>query len=167
MSSSSVEIYRLRIRLSDGRIEAEALDAIASAAEECGDLCLSYTSSADLHVPEVPAHRVDDLRARIGEHVDPERVDTVPSPVAEEKPVTDRPTRIGWFGGDDGLVELGTRTPGSMLSARQARFLAAIGVPLTFTARREILITGLGEGVAETVVRVLAPMGFVFDADAP
>lgn len=75
--------------------------------------------------------------------------------------------RVGWFEQDDGRVLLGTVTPFGRLSARQAQFAAAIGSPLIVTPDRELLITDLAEGVAETVVRVLAPMGFVFDATSP
>ncbi|MGB6040710.1 MAG: precorrin-3B synthase [Gordonia sp. (in: high G+C Gram-positive bacteria)] len=73
---------------------------------------------------------------------------------------------IGWFTQADGRVLLGAVTESGRLSPRQAQFAAAIGVPVLFTHDREIVIADLTEGVAETVVRVLAPMGFIFDADA-
>ena len=59
------------------------------------------------------------------------------------------------------VVELGR------LPARLAEFIAAVEAPVVFTPDREILLCDLGEGVAETVVRVLAPMGLIFDAAAP
>ncbi|MFT3662394.1 MAG: precorrin-3B synthase [Gordonia sp. (in: high G+C Gram-positive bacteria)] len=75
--------------------------------------------------------------------------------------------RVGWFDQSDGRILLGAVTPFGRLSARQAQFAAAIGAPLIVTPDRELLITDLTEGVAETVVKVLAPMGFVFDAHSP
>ncbi|HQV20274.1 MAG TPA: precorrin-3B synthase, partial [Gordonia sp. (in: high G+C Gram-positive bacteria)] len=50
---------------------------------------------------------------------------------------------------------------------RLAQFLAAVGKPIIFTPEREILLCDLDEAVAETVVRVLAPMGLIFDAASP
>ena len=46
-------------------------------------------------------------------------------------------------------------------------FSAAIERPSTISADRVIGIHGLTEGMAEQVVRVLAPMGMVFDAESP
>ncbi|MFT4088629.1 MAG: precorrin-3B synthase [Gordonia sp. (in: high G+C Gram-positive bacteria)] len=74
---------------------------------------------------------------------------------------------VGWFGQDDGRVMLGAVTEFARLSSRQAQFLAAIGAPVLVTADREILIADLTDAVADTVVRVLAPMGFVFDVNSP
>ncbi|WP_344785159.1 precorrin-3B synthase [Gordonia caeni] len=81
-------------------------------------------------------------------------------------PPADAPVgpRVGWFGQDDGRVLLGAVTPLHRLSARQAQFAAAVGAPLIVTPDRELLIADLTEGVAETVVRVLAPLGLIFDA---
>ncbi|MCK0440711.1 precorrin-3B synthase [Gordonia alkaliphila] len=75
--------------------------------------------------------------------------------------------RVGWFDQDDGRVLLGAVTADGRLTARQAEFAAAIGAPLIITIDRELLIADLTEGVAETVVRVLAPQGFSFDANSP
>ncbi|MFT4045005.1 MAG: precorrin-3B synthase [Gordonia sp. (in: high G+C Gram-positive bacteria)] len=74
---------------------------------------------------------------------------------------------VGWFDQDDGRVLLGAVVEHGRLPARLAEFLAAIGAPIVFTPHREILICDLAEGVAETVVRVLAPMGLIFDAESP
>ena len=43
----------------------------------------------------------------------------------------------------------------------------AVNAPILVTARREILLADLSAPVADTVLRVLAPMGLVFDADSP
>ncbi|GAC48460.1 precorrin-3B synthase [Gordonia aichiensis NBRC 108223] len=72
--------------------------------------------------------------------------------------------RVGWFEQNDGRVLLGSVVELGRLPARLAEFLAAVEAPVLFTPDREILICDLGEGVAETVVRVLAPMGLIFDA---
>lgn len=76
-------------------------------------------------------------------------------------------SRVGWFTQTDGRVLLGAVVPFARLTAEQARFVAAIGSPVTVTPEREILIGDLDEAVADTVVRVLAPLGFVFDARSP
>ncbi|WP_082946589.1 precorrin-3B synthase [Gordonia sp. 852002-50395_SCH5434458] len=72
--------------------------------------------------------------------------------------------RVGWFDQDDGRVLLGAVVELGRLPARLAEFIAAVEAPVVFTPDREILVCDLGEGVAETVVRVLAPMGLIFDA---
>ncbi|MCF8604860.1 precorrin-3B synthase [Gordonia sp. HY442] len=76
-------------------------------------------------------------------------------------------SRVGWFTQADGQVMLGAVVPFARLTAQQARFAAAIGSPVTVTPEREILIGDLDEAVADTVVRVFAPLGFVFDARSP
>lgn len=74
---------------------------------------------------------------------------------------------VGWFAQDDGRVLLGGVVEHGRLPARLAEFLAAVGAPIVLTPDREILLCDLDEGVAETVVRVLAPMGLIFDAGSP
>ncbi|CAM3671022.1 precorrin-3B synthase [Tsukamurella strandjordii] len=74
---------------------------------------------------------------------------------------------VGWFDRDDGTVALGAGVRLGRLPARTARFLAAIDRPLTVTPWRTILVHDLDDGAAETVVRVLAPMGLIFDANSP
>ena len=74
---------------------------------------------------------------------------------------------VGWFDQDDGQVLLGAVVELGRLPARLAEFLAAVDAPIVLTPDREILLCDLGEGVAETVVRVLAPMGLIFDASSP
>ncbi|MGW6033886.1 precorrin-3B synthase [Gordonia terrae] len=85
--------------------------------------------------------------------------DTTPS--APGEPI------VGWFDQDDGTVLLGAVVELGRLPARLAEFIAAVQAPIVFTPDREILLCDLGEGVAETVVRVLAPMGLIFDAASP
>ncbi|WP_278266030.1 precorrin-3B synthase [Nocardia sp. AG03] len=74
---------------------------------------------------------------------------------------------IGWLDQEDGRVTLGAGVPLGTLSARTAEFLAAIDHPVYVTPWRSVVITDLDEGPAETVVRVLAPMGLIFDASSP
>ncbi|MFD4443092.1 precorrin-3B synthase [Nocardia sp. NPDC058519] len=74
---------------------------------------------------------------------------------------------IGWLDQENGLVTLGAGVPLGTLSARTTEFLAAVERPVFVTPWRSLVITDLDEGPAETVVRVLAPMGLIFDANSP
>jgi precorrin-3B synthase len=74
---------------------------------------------------------------------------------------------VGWIEQDDGRVALGAAVPLGVLPARVAEYLAAIEAPLVVTPWRSMLVCDLDEGVADTVLRVLAPMGLVFDANSP
>jgi precorrin-3B synthase len=74
---------------------------------------------------------------------------------------------VGWLPQDDGRVALGAAVPLGVLQARVAEYLAAIGAPLVITPWRSVLVCDLDEGVADTALRVLAPMGLVFDEHSP
>ena len=74
---------------------------------------------------------------------------------------------VGWLPQDDGRVMLGAAAPLGVLQARVAEYLAAIGAPLVITPWRSILVCDLDEGVADVALRVLAPMGLVFDEYSP
>ncbi|MFN3602012.1 MAG: hypothetical protein ACK4UY_11560 [Dietzia sp.] len=74
--------------------------------------------------------------------------------------------RVGWVDTDDGLVSLLAVVPHGIIPARLAEFLGAVERPSTVSADRVIGLHGLTEGMAEQVVRVLAPMGMVFDASS-
>ena len=84
----------------------------------------------------------------------------VPIPAAPRPPV-------GWIEQDDGRVALGAAVPLGVLSARQAQFVAAIDAPVVITPWRSLLVGDLDEGVADTSLRVLAPLGLVFDSSSP
>ena len=71
---------------------------------------------------------------------------------------------VGWIDQENGMVTLGAAVPLGVLSARQAQFLAAIEAPVVITPRRSLLVCDLTESVADTALRVLAPLGLVFDA---
>ena len=70
---------------------------------------------------------------------------------------------VGWIEQDDGRVALGAAVPLGVLSVRQAQFVAAIDAPVVITPWRSLLVCDLAEGVADTSLRVLAPLGLVFD----
>lgn len=74
---------------------------------------------------------------------------------------------VGWLPQDDGRVTLGAAVPLGVLQARVAEFLAAIEAPMAITPWRSVLVFDLDEGVADTALRVLAPMGLVFDENSP
>lgn len=83
--------------------------------------------------------------------------------------IAERPAEplVGWLDQDDGLVALGAVIPHGRMPARIAEFLAAIERDIYLTPRKEILICDLSEGMADSVLRVLAPMGLIFDASSP
>jgi precorrin-3B synthase len=74
---------------------------------------------------------------------------------------------VGWIEQDDGRVALGAGVPLGVLPARTAEFLAAIDAPLVITPWRSLVICDLDDGVADVSLRVLAPMGLVFDESSP
>lgn len=76
------------------------------------------------------------------------------------------PAPIGWLE-HDGLVSLGAGIPGGEVPSRLARFIAVIEAETTITPWNSLIIHDLNEAVAEQVVKVLAPMGLVFDANSP
>lgn len=80
-------------------------------------------------------------------------------------PVTRPP--VGWIAQDDGRVALGAGVPLGVLQARVAEFLAAVDAPVIVTPWRSVLVCDLDEGVADTALRVLAPLGLVFDENSP
>src|ERR1700758_376502 len=80
-------------------------------------------------------------------------------------PVTKPP--VGWIGQDDGRVALGAAVPLGVLPARVAEYLAAIEAPLVVTPWRSVLVCDLSEEVAGVSLRVLAPLGLVFDEHSP
>ncbi|RPA19783.1 nitrite/sulfite reductase [Gordonia sp. OPL2] len=92
--------------------------------------------------------------------------DTAASARPAHAPAVGEPI-VGWFDQDDGRVLLGAVVELGRIPARLAEFIAAVGAPVIVTPDREILLCDLGEEVAETVVRVLAPMGLIFDATSP
>ena len=78
-------------------------------------------------------------------------------------PPTEAPP-VGWVDAHDGTVSLLAVTASGVVSGRLAEFIAVIDRPTTVSADKVIGVHGLTEGIAEQVVRVLAPMGMIFDA---
>jgi precorrin-3B synthase len=74
---------------------------------------------------------------------------------------------IGWLLQRDNRVALGAGVPLGSLSARTAEFVAAAEHPIVVTPWRGLVVADLDEWAAEQVVRVLAPMGLIFDAHSP
>jgi precorrin-3B synthase len=74
---------------------------------------------------------------------------------------------VGWIAQEDDRVALGAAIPLGVLAARQAEFVAAIDAPVVITPWRSLLVCDLPDGVADTSLRVLAPMGLVFDENSP
>jgi precorrin-3B synthase len=74
---------------------------------------------------------------------------------------------VGWIEQDDGRVTLGAGVRLGVLEARVAEFLAAVEAPLVITPWRSVLVCDLDEGVADVALRVLAPLGLVFDEASP
>ncbi len=102
---------------------------------------------------------LDDVRPLLG------RLTPVVDPGATWPPVTRPP--VGWIEQADGRVALGAAVPLGVLQARVAEYLAAINAPLVITPWRSVLVGDLEDGVADVALRVLAPMGLVFDENSP
>ncbi|MDN4504785.1 precorrin-3B synthase [Dietzia maris] len=138
--------------------------AVADAATVLVDAAVKLTGSAgptrvpgsgDLHQLVVDA---------LGSHPR-----TIPAPVdPTSPPATDVDVpRVGWIDTADGLVSLLAVVPDGVVPARLAEFLGAVERPTTVSADRVIGLHELTEPMAEQVVRVLAPMGMIFDAESP
>ncbi|BBZ33779.1 precorrin-3B synthase [Mycolicibacterium confluentis] len=102
------------------------------------------------------------------------RVNELPDPavlfdgaVLGPRPAPTHRPPVGWFGQHDGRVTLGAAVPLGVLPARTAEFLAAIEAPLAITPWRSVLVHDLTEEVADASLRVLAPLGLVFDEHSP
>ncbi|BBY76886.1 hypothetical protein MPRF_37850 [Mycolicibacterium parafortuitum] len=54
-----------------------------------------------------------------------------------------------------------------MLDAQVARYLAAVEAPMAVTPWRSMLLFDLEEEVADVALRVLAPLGLIFDENSP
>lgn len=74
---------------------------------------------------------------------------------------------VGWIVQDDDRVALGAAVRLGVLQARVAEYLAAIDAPIVVTPWRSVFVCDLDDGVADAALRVLAPMGLVFDETSP
>ncbi|MBJ7462357.1 MAG: precorrin-3B synthase [Mycolicibacterium sp.] len=95
---------------------------------------------------------------------------TVPDQAGRYPHDTGRPP-VGWIAQTrdpvPDRVALGAAVPLGVLPARTAEFVAAIESPIVVTPWRSILVCDLTEEVADTSLRVLAPLGLVFDENSP
>lgn len=133
---------------------ADAVDVMLAAAHGFLDLRADSDGSWRLHEIERGAERIADL---LGLTAAAERV--------EFGARQDIP--IGWLDQDNGLVSLGAGVRLGSLTTRTAEFIAAIERPIILTPWRSLVIADLDEWAAEQVVRVLAPLGLIFDAHSP
>ncbi len=117
------------------------------------------------------AHRFVEVRGkawRVKELEDPDVLlagFTASRPGGSVAPVGGPP--VGWIPQDDGRVALGAVPPLGVLTCRQAQFVAAVDAPVVVTPWRSLVIFDLEEDVADTALRVLAPLGLVFDGNSP
>jgi precorrin-3B synthase len=81
-------------------------------------------------------------------------------------PAVTRPL-VGWGDQDDGGVTLAGAVPLGVLPARLAELVGAVPAPIVVTPWRSLLICDLDEATADTVLRVLAPMGLIYDESSP
>jgi precorrin-3B synthase len=106
---------------------------------------------------------------RVGELDEPDRLlgnlTSTAAPGATWPPRTKPP--VGWIEQTDGRIALGAAVPLGVLDAQVARYLAAVDAPVAITPWRSVLLFDLDEGVADVALRVLAPMGLVFDDNSP
>lgn len=93
--------------------------------------------------------------------------DLVPGSVPGDEFPPSGSAPVGWIPQADGRVSLGAAVPLGILPARVAEFLAAIEAPLVITPWRSVLVSDLSEQVADTALRVLAPLGLIFDENSP
>ncbi|WP_040779481.1 precorrin-3B synthase [Nocardia pneumoniae] len=133
---------------------ADAVDVMLAAAHGFLELRGADAGRWRLHEIEQGADRVVDL---LGLSPVADRLEL---PVAQHLP-------IGWLEQDDALVSLGAGVRLGCLPARTAEFLAAVERTIVVTPWRGLVVTDLEAWAAEQVVRVLAPMGLIFDADSP
>ncbi|RNE49140.1 hypothetical protein [Corynebacterium alimapuense] len=74
---------------------------------------------------------------------------------------------IGWLTQSDGSVSLGAAVQLGVLTTQLARMIDVIGAEVLLTEGHSLIIRGLDESIAEQVVRVLAPLGLIFDENSP
>jgi precorrin-3B synthase len=91
---------------------------------------------------------------------------TATAPPGVTFPVHTHPP-VGWIDQQDGRVALGAGVPLGVLDAEVARYLAAVQAPVTITPWRSVLLFDLDEGIADVALRVLAPLGLIFDDTSP
>lgn len=136
--------------------EAHAVDVLLAAARTFGEI-----RGDAWRLNEVPGG-TERVLERLGlARLDVEYGDPVTLPDAVES------GPIGWLDQPDSHVTLAGGLAFGTLPARLAEFLAAVEKPIVITPWRSVLLSDLDEWAAEQVVRVLAPMGLIFDENSP
>jgi precorrin-3B synthase len=169
---------RFWFSLDDGRADVSGLGAdvgVHALDEGCALLLAGRDTGVRLSAGEVIemlvviAMRFVEVRAkawRVQELDDIQRLLPGAELCATHFPAVTRPP-VGWINTDDGRVTLGAAVPLGVLPARVAEYLAAIEAPLVITPWRSVLVCDLDEAVADVALRVLAPLGLVFDENSP
>ncbi|MFD0000082.1 precorrin-3B synthase [Nocardia sp. NPDC127526] len=111
-------------------------------------------------------HEIPEGAGRLTEHLLNTRPDLSTSTERVEV-IARQEIPIGWLTQADDKVTLGAGVRLGSLPARTAEFIAAVERPVFVTPWRSVVITDMDEWTAEQVVRVLAPMGLIFDANSP
>lgn len=173
---------RFWFSVDDGRADVSGLTADAGAHLLSADQAALLIAGVDTGV-RVPVDRVVDTLLTVALHFLEERgkawrttelenikpllggLQATAEPGATWAPTLRPP--VGWIQQDDGRVALGAAVPLGVLQARTAQYLAAVGAPLVVTPWRSVLVCDLDEGVADTALRVLAPLGLIFDEASP
>ncbi len=168
---------RFWFSVDDGRADVSGLGAdvgVHALPEGCALLLAGRDTGVRLTAGEVVemliviAMRFVDMRGqawRVNELDDIERLLPGVELGTGFRPVTRPP--VGWINQDDGRVALGAAVPLGVLPARVAEYLAALEAPLVITPWRSVVVCDLDEGVADAALRVLAPLGLVFDENSP
>lgn len=75
---------------------------------------------------------------------------------------------IGWLTQhtEPGRVDLGAGLHRGVLPGEHAELIGQLGAAISVTEWRGVVIHDLAEGDADVVLRVLAPRGFIFDANS-
>lgn len=168
---------RFWFSLDDGRADVSGLGAdvgVQARNEGCALLLTGRDTGVRLSNGDVVAAMVE-LAARFLEvrgkawrisELDDIRVLLPDAELADGFPPVTRPP-VGWISQADGLVTLGAAVPLGVLPARVGEYLAVIEAPLVITPWRSVLVCDLDEVVADVALKVLAPLGLVFDAESP
>jgi precorrin-3B synthase len=169
---------RFWLSLDDGRSDVSGLGADVGVhwlGDDCALLLAGRDTGVRLAAGDVAgtlvrvAVRFLDIRGkawRVNELDNPH--DLIPGAVLGAEPfppVTKAP--VGWMTQKDGKVTLGAAVALGVLPARVAECLALIDTPLVITPWRSVLVCDLDETAADVSLRVLAPLGLVFDENSP
>ena len=169
---------RFWFSLDDGRADVSGLGADAGVHwldDDCALLLAGRDTGVRLAVSDVArtlvgvAVRFLEVRGKAWRVTELDDLqDLIPDAEVSAKPfppVTKAP--VGRITQKDGRVTLGAAVPLGVLAARVAEYLAAIEAPLVITPWRSVLVCDLDDAVADAALRVLAPLGLVFDENSP